>query len=181
MTRTSWDNRICRALLEALEEGLFAPEPVLVSIAAALAAKSATSLYDLVKRKFSGREEATTALEAADGTTPNSPEVTALATQLATAEADDPEFKVELRHMWQEISARPAQAWSRTPYPTCSEYSTGLAVESPLVTLACRPHTVPANSPVVRECRGDEAPRRSPPEAGCPGRGVHPRAGWGRA
>jgi hypothetical protein len=81
------------------------PEPVLVSIAAALAAKSVTSLYDLVKRKFAGRMEAATALEAAEGTGPDSPEVTALATQLAATEADDPEFKVELRHMWQEVSA----------------------------------------------------------------------------
>ena len=50
------------------------PEPILVSIAAALATKSATSLYDLVKRKFTGRKEAVAALEAADGTAPDSPE-----------------------------------------------------------------------------------------------------------
>jgi len=36
----------------------------LVSIAATLAAKSATSLYDLVKRKFAGRKEAVAALAA---------------------------------------------------------------------------------------------------------------------
>jgi len=35
-----------------------------VSIAATLAAKSATSLYDLVKRKFAGRKEAVAALAA---------------------------------------------------------------------------------------------------------------------
>jgi hypothetical protein len=81
------------------------PEPMLVSIAAALAAKSVASLYDFVKRKFAGREEATAALEAAGGTTPDSPEVAVLATQLEAAEVDDPEFGVELRGMWQQISA----------------------------------------------------------------------------
>lgn len=41
------------------------PEPILVSIAAALAAKTATSLYELVTGKFVGREDAEAALEAA--------------------------------------------------------------------------------------------------------------------
>ena len=81
------------------------PEPILVAIAAALAAKSATSLYDLVKRKFAGRKEAEAALEAADGAPPDSPEVTALATQLAAEETEDPAFGVELRHTWQQVGA----------------------------------------------------------------------------
>lgn len=80
-------------------------EPVLVSIAAALAAKSATSLYDLVKRKFTGRREAAAALEAAEGTRPDSPEVAALATQLGAAAAEDPAFGADLRHTWQRVAA----------------------------------------------------------------------------
>jgi hypothetical protein len=81
------------------------PEPILVSIAAALAAKSVTSLYDLVKRKFAGRQEAVAALEAADSEPPDSPEVAALATHLAAAEAEDPTFGLELRSTWQQIIA----------------------------------------------------------------------------
>lgn len=81
------------------------PEPILVSIAAALAAKSVTSLYDLVKRRFTGRKEAAAALEAADGAAPDSAEVAALATHLAAEEAADPAFGVELRNTWQQVSA----------------------------------------------------------------------------
>lgn len=81
------------------------PEPVLVSIAAALAAKSATSLYELVKRKFSGRKEAQAALEAAEGAASDSAEVEALATQLADTERRDPAFATELRNAWQQVSA----------------------------------------------------------------------------
>lgn len=81
------------------------PEPILVSIAAALAAKSATSLYELVKRKFTGRKEATAALEAAENATPDSPQVATLAAHLAAAESEDPAFGVELRHTWQQVNA----------------------------------------------------------------------------
>lgn len=80
------------------------PEPILVSIAAAIAGKSATSLYDLVKRKFAGRKQATAALEAAQGAAPDSPEVTTLATHLTAVEADDPTFRAELRQTWQQIN-----------------------------------------------------------------------------
>lgn len=82
------------------------PEPILVSIAAAIAAKSATSLYDLVKRRFGGREEAELALTAAEGAAPESPEVAALATHLATVTAEDPAFATELRNTWQLVAAR---------------------------------------------------------------------------
>ena len=50
------------------------PEPILVSIAAALAGKSIVSLYDFVKHKFTGRTHALAALEAAEGATPDSAE-----------------------------------------------------------------------------------------------------------
>lgn len=81
------------------------PEPILVSIAAAVAAKSASSLYDLVKRKFTRREEAEAELDAAGGAAPDSPEVAALAARLAALEEEDPGFGVELRRTWQEVSA----------------------------------------------------------------------------
>ncbi len=81
------------------------PEPILVSIAAALAAKSMTSLYDLVKRKFAGHEEATKALEAASGAAPGSPEVAAVAGHLETASGEDPGFAAELRNTWQQVTA----------------------------------------------------------------------------
>jgi hypothetical protein len=81
------------------------PEPVLVSIAAAIAAKSATSLYDLVKRKFAGRDDAAETLLALEGAAPDSPEISAFATRLAAAEAEDPAFSAELRHTWQEVNA----------------------------------------------------------------------------
>lgn len=81
------------------------PEPILVSIAAALAAKTATSMYELVKRKFAGRKDAEAALAAADGVTPDSAEVATLATHLAAAESEDPAFGAELRNTWQQASA----------------------------------------------------------------------------
>jgi hypothetical protein len=80
------------------------PEPILLSIAAALAAKSAASLYDLVRRRFAGRKEAEAALEAADGTPPDSPQVAALADHLAAAETEDPAFSDELRRTWQQVN-----------------------------------------------------------------------------
>jgi hypothetical protein len=81
------------------------PEPILVAIAAALAAKSATSLYDLVRRKFAGRAEAAAALAAAGGAAPGSAEVAALATHHAAEENEDPAFSAELRRAWQQADA----------------------------------------------------------------------------
>jgi hypothetical protein len=75
-------------------------EPVLVSIAAALAAKAVTSVYDLVRAKFAGRPAATEVLEAADGAEPGSPEVAALSAELGEAERDDLEFAERLRTLW---------------------------------------------------------------------------------
>lgn len=80
------------------------PEPILVSIAAALAAKSATSLYEMVKRKFASRKDDEAALVAADGATPESAEVATLAAHLAAAEKDDPAFSAELRNTWQQVN-----------------------------------------------------------------------------
>jgi hypothetical protein len=76
------------------------PEPVLVSIAAALAGKTVMSLYDLVKKKFGARAEAKAVLEAAEGAAPDSAEVKALAVELERTAAGDREFSEELRSLW---------------------------------------------------------------------------------
>lgn len=82
------------------------PEPVLVSIAAALAGKTAMSLYDLVKKKFASRAEAKAALAAAEGAPADSPQVRTLAAELERAESTDPEFGSELRTLWTSVSVQ---------------------------------------------------------------------------
>lgn len=80
-------------------------ESVLVSIAAALAGKSVTALYELVKRKFADRRDAAAALKGASGAAPDSSEVATLAAHLAAAEAENPAFGLEVRHTWQQVTA----------------------------------------------------------------------------
>ncbi|WP_206786265.1 hypothetical protein [Amycolatopsis sp. MtRt-6] len=80
------------------------PEPILVSIAAALAAKGATGLYDLVKRKFAKDPQAIALLEAATAAPEDTQPITALAERLHEAEAADGEFAEALRAEWQQIS-----------------------------------------------------------------------------
>lgn len=84
------------------------PELVLIEIAAALAAKTTESLYDLVKNKFRNHKKALEVLKAADGAPPDSPEVIALAEELTTADAHDSQFSEQLRGQWAEIQARAA-------------------------------------------------------------------------
>lgn len=79
------------------------PEPILVSIAAALAAKGATGLYDLVKRKFATNPTAIAALEAASSAPEDDRPVTALAERLYEAEAEDGEFSEALRAEWDKL------------------------------------------------------------------------------
>lgn len=81
------------------------PDPILVSNATAFAAKSATLLDDLVNHRFTRRGEAETALKAAEGAPPDSPEVTALATHLAFVEIEASTFGEDLRHTWQQAIA----------------------------------------------------------------------------
>lgn len=79
------------------------PEPILISIAAALAGKAATGLFDLVKRKFSADSGAMAELEAAVEA-PERPEVIeAVAERLAVAEQQDPEFRSALRDEWEKV------------------------------------------------------------------------------
>ncbi|KFZ76992.1 hypothetical protein ED92_38425 [Amycolatopsis sp. MJM2582] len=79
------------------------PEPVLISLAAALAGRTVVGLYELVKKKFSEDPEATAALEAAEGAAEDSAEVENLRDRLAVAEADDPDFAQRLRSEWEKI------------------------------------------------------------------------------
>lgn len=81
------------------------PEAVLVEVAAALAAKAAESLYDLVKERFTGRKKALAVLEAADGAAPESSQVLALADELQTAADYDPAFAEQLRAQWAALKA----------------------------------------------------------------------------
>lgn len=75
-------------------------DPVLVSIATALAGRAAASVYEFVKNKFSGAGEATAVLHAAEGAASDSPEFRALCDELVAAERSDPEFGTELRATW---------------------------------------------------------------------------------
>jgi hypothetical protein len=85
-------------------------DTTLVEIAAALAAKAAESLYDLVRDKFRSRKKALSVLEAADGQAPDSAEVTALAEELAIAEAYDEKFSEQLRAQWAAIRGDSGQS-----------------------------------------------------------------------
>jgi hypothetical protein len=77
-------------------------DSILVAIAASLADKSAASLYDFVKSAFTKRPAGLSALSAAEGAAPESPEVYALAEELQRVEAADPAFHDELRSKWAE-------------------------------------------------------------------------------
>ena len=82
------------------------PDPILVSIAAALAGKGVTGLYDLVKKKFAGSSQATRTLDDAEGSPPDSPEVHVLSEELARAESSDPQFAADLRAIWGRVSTQ---------------------------------------------------------------------------
>lgn len=73
------------------------PEPVLVSIAAALASRTVAGLYELVRAKFADDPAATAALTAAEGAPEDSPQVKALSEVLERTVEADPAFGAELR------------------------------------------------------------------------------------
>jgi hypothetical protein len=80
------------------------PEPILISISAALAARAVVGLVDLVRKKFAKDPAATAALEAAQAA-PEDPEaVQALAEQLDVTEKSDEEFATALRAEWEKAS-----------------------------------------------------------------------------
>jgi hypothetical protein len=72
-------------------------DPILMSVATALATKAATGLYELVKQKFGRHPERARALEAAEGKPAGSAEVATLAEALAAAGREDPAFAQQLR------------------------------------------------------------------------------------
>lgn len=79
------------------------PDVILVEIAAALASKATESLYNLVRDKFKG-QKSLEVLAAADGAAPDSPQVVALAEELATAAANDGQFAARLRAEWDQTA-----------------------------------------------------------------------------
>lgn len=82
------------------------PDVILIEIAAALAAKTAESLYEFVRDKFRARKKALDVLGAASGAAPDSPQVIALAEELATAEDYDQQFGEQLRAQWAAIQGQ---------------------------------------------------------------------------
>lgn len=79
------------------------PEPVLISIAAALASRSVVGLYKLVKKKFSNDPEAAAVLEAAEGAAEDTPALKKLQDKLAKAQTEDPKFAKELQDEWARV------------------------------------------------------------------------------
>jgi hypothetical protein len=76
------------------------PEPVLVSIATAVATKAALDLYGLVKRRFERDPEAEAALDAAAEDPDDRDAVVALADQIERVGRLDPEFDRAVRVTW---------------------------------------------------------------------------------
>ncbi|WP_410675543.1 hypothetical protein [Amycolatopsis sp. cmx-4-68] len=77
------------------------PEPVLVSMAAALAGRLVMGVYDLVKAKFADDPQASAVLVAAEGAAEDSARVRELAETLEAKQAADPEFARQLHAEWQ--------------------------------------------------------------------------------
>lgn len=80
------------------------PEPILISISAALVAKAAADLYDLVKRKFANDRAGTAALEAARAAPEDPVAVHALAEHLDLAEKVANDFAAALRAEWERLA-----------------------------------------------------------------------------
>ncbi|WP_410611575.1 hypothetical protein [Amycolatopsis sp. lyj-109] len=76
------------------------PEPVLVSMAAAAAARAVVGLYTLIKAKFADDPDASAVLMAAEGAAEGSPQVRDLADVLEAKQAADPAFGDRLRAEW---------------------------------------------------------------------------------
>lgn len=90
------------------------PEPILISIAAALAGKAATSLYDVVRTKFARNKDALTDLENALEKRDDPEFVEVLAQRLEQAELDDADFKKVLRGEWERFSATQQAGYGST-------------------------------------------------------------------
>ena len=91
-------------VLSVLVERTAVPEPVLVSIAAAVAGRAVASLYQLIKAKFADDPDASAVLEAAEGAAAESKEVGELAAALEKEEGADPAFGEQLREEWDRVA-----------------------------------------------------------------------------
>lgn len=80
------------------------PEPVLVSIAAAVAGRAVASLYQLIRAKFADDPDACAVLEAAEGAAADSQEVGELAAALKEKQGADPAFGERLREEWNRLT-----------------------------------------------------------------------------
>ncbi len=78
-------------------------EPFFGSVAAAIAGRGVVALYRLVKDQFADDPTATAVLEAAAGSSPDSPEVDQLRARLHSAADHDPEFATRLRETWESV------------------------------------------------------------------------------
>ncbi|OLZ42828.1 hypothetical protein BS329_41455 [Amycolatopsis coloradensis] len=80
------------------------PEPVLVSIAAAVAGRTVAGLYQLIKAKFADDPDASAVLEAAEGAAADSQEVGELAAALEEKQSVDPAFGERLHEEWDRVT-----------------------------------------------------------------------------
>ncbi|GAA3888042.1 hypothetical protein GCM10022243_61130 [Saccharothrix violaceirubra] len=80
-------------------------EPVPEAIAAAVASRGVSRLYELVRARFSGDAAATAALTAAEPADVGSPQVRTLSVLLTQAERADPEFGRELRREFERATS----------------------------------------------------------------------------
>ncbi|MFD1147414.1 hypothetical protein [Saccharothrix hoggarensis] len=72
------------------------PEPLLVSVAAAIASRAVAGLYELVRARFADDPAATATLTAAEGAAEGSPRVAALGAALEQVTEVDPGFRAAL-------------------------------------------------------------------------------------
>ncbi|MEU3625204.1 hypothetical protein [Amycolatopsis coloradensis] len=91
-------------VLFVLVEGIVVPEPVLVSIAAAVAGRTVAGLYQLIKAKFADDPDASAVLEAAEGAAADSQEVGELAAALEEKQSVDPAFGERLHEEWDRVT-----------------------------------------------------------------------------
>jgi len=81
------------------------PEAIFIEIAAALAAKTAESVYEFVRERFKNHRRALEKLKSVDGTAKDSPEVITLAQELEATAALDKAFGTELQARWAALQS----------------------------------------------------------------------------
>jgi hypothetical protein len=107
--RTRWYGELrtsSRRAGDAVTEEHAMPEPVLVSVATAVASKAALDLYGLVKRRFGRDPKAQEALDAAADDPTSEERVLALAEEITRLEQLDADFAREVRAGWEAEQAK---------------------------------------------------------------------------